>query len=203
MTTRYYSRVRAVQQLLPLLSRSKSAHVLNVLGGGEEGPLNEDDLDLKSPKNFSFIQASIHSATMLTLVLERFASQYPKISFVHAFPGLTATPLLTRGSKGIAGFLLRWIVSPLINTFIASGVDEVASRTLLYLTNPRYSVPGTFGDLPAQHRVTQTPLGLFLVNGKGEAASNEKILVDLRQRVSERVWDHTQEIFERVTTQKP
>lgn len=202
MTTRYYSRIRAIQKFLPLLSKSAQPHVINVLAGGQEGPLDEQDLDLRKPGNFSFIKSSVHSGTMLTLALERLASENPSISFVHAFPGLTATPLLTRGSQGIAGVFLRWIVQPFLTTFVAASVASVAAKVLFYSTNARYTAPETrktAAPLPTGLSVLRTtPRQLFLVGADGEATGDEKLLGDLRARVSEKVWEHTQEVFRTV-----
>ncbi|KAF7328186.1 Dehydrogenase/reductase SDR family member 12 [Mycena venus] len=49
ITTRYYARLRAVQELLPLLNNpaAQSPRVVSVLAGGIEGPLHERDLDLR------------------------------------------------------------------------------------------------------------------------------------------------------------
>jgi NAD(P)-dependent dehydrogenase (short-subunit alcohol dehydrogenase family) len=100
MTTRYYSRLRAVQLLLPLLNNStavQSPRVISVLSGGLEGPINEQDLDLGDPQNYSYWNAAVHSATMRTLALERIARQNPRLSTVHWFPGPVATPGSQKG----------------------------------------------------------------------------------------------------------
>jgi NAD(P)-dependent dehydrogenase (short-subunit alcohol dehydrogenase family) len=47
MTTRYYSRLRVIQKLLPLLNNAQSPRIISVLAGGMEGPLKESDLDLR------------------------------------------------------------------------------------------------------------------------------------------------------------
>ena len=99
MTTRYYSRLRAVQQLLPLLNKADSPRIISVLAGGMEGPLNESDLDLRDPLNWSFWNSSVHSATMGTLALERFARENPRLSIVHWYPGPVATPGLAKAEK--------------------------------------------------------------------------------------------------------
>ncbi|KAF7555936.1 hypothetical protein G7Z17_g1814 [Cylindrodendrum hubeiense] len=202
MTTRYYSRARAIQLLLPLLNQSQNPHVINVLAAGLEAPLVEDDLDLVKPGNFSMDSSSKQAATMLTLVLERWAALNPNISFVHQFPGLVATPLLTRGSSGISGFLMRWIVSPILNTFFATSAEDAGAKSLFHATNARYTVPATADravPIPeGLERAERSPGGVFLVSDKSEYAENEKVLVDQR-RLTEKVWEHTQQIFARVT----
>lgn len=202
MTTRYYSRIRAIQLLLPLLNASPNPHVTNILAGGQEAPLIEDDLDLARPGNFSFIQASKHSATMLTLMLEKFASENPVVSFVHAFPGPVATPTLTRGSSGIVAILMRWIISPFVNTFIAESVINSGAKALFYATNARYTVSSREALAAAMPegvgKARQSKGGVFLVHQNGEPAGDERLLDDLR-KASEAVWEHTTDVFERVT----
>ncbi|CAM1509617.1 Fc.00g033560.m01.CDS01 [Cosmosporella sp. VM-42] len=201
MTTRFYSRTRAIELLLPLLNRSDNPHVTNILAGGQEGPIDEDDLDLARPGNYSFIKGSVHSATMLTLLLERFAKENPKISFVHAYPGLTSTPTFTRGSSGIVGFLFRWFISPVLTT-LATSADDVGARALFYATNARYTVESTAASanpIPqGLDKAKQSAGGVFLVDAKSESADNEKVLGELRVNVGEKVWNHTREVFERV-----
>lgn len=205
MTTRYYSRVQAIQLLLPLLNRSENPHVTNILAGGQEGPLLDDDLDLAQPGNYTFVRGSIHSATMLTLSLEKFASENPSISFVHAYPGLTSTPSLTRGSSGVASILLRWIVSPIAHTFFASSAEDVGARALFYATNSRYTVSqksNQAAPLPqGLSTAGQTGQGVFLVDHKGDTPQNEDLLRGLREKSTERVWTHTLQIFDRVAKQ--
>ncbi|KAH6884864.1 hypothetical protein B0T10DRAFT_539774 [Thelonectria olida] len=203
MTTRYYSRARAVQLLIPLLNQSANPHVTTILAGGQEAPLLEDDLDLAKPGNFSIVRSSVHSATMLTLFLERLASENPKISFVHAFPGLTSTPLLTRGSSGIVSVLLRWIFVPIVTSLFAYPVKDVGAKTLFYATNARFSVAETAAlntPLPeGLPKADQTAGGIFLVGEKGDPVDNEKVLVGLRKQLAEKVWVHTTQIFDKVT----
>jgi NAD(P)-dependent dehydrogenase (short-subunit alcohol dehydrogenase family) len=104
--TRYYSRLRAAQGLLPLLNAAASPRVVSILAGGHEAKMNEEDLDLRKPGNYSIISAAVHSATMLTLAYEYLARENPRISFVHAFPRFVATPLFTRGSTGVLRLLM-------------------------------------------------------------------------------------------------
>jgi hypothetical protein len=203
MTTRYYSRTRAIQLLLPLLNASPNPHVTNILAGGQESPLIQDDLDLVKPGNFSFIQASKHSATMLTLMLEKFATENPKISFVHAYPGFVATPTLTRGTSGILAVFMRWIVSPILTTLFAESESDAGAKALLYLTNAAYTVPETESlAAPAPNglaKVKRSNGGVFLLNQNGEASDNEKVLGELRTGATELVWKHTTGVFDRVT----
>ncbi|KAK5447756.1 hypothetical protein LTS15_009254 [Exophiala xenobiotica] len=205
MTTRYYSRLRAAQGLVPLLNAAPNPRVVSILAGGQEGKINETDLDLRKPGNYSIAGAAIHSATMLTLSLEHLARENPRISFVHAFPGWVATPILSRGSKGLLRLLMTWVVQPLVALF-ATSAEEAGARALFYSTSDRYSVSDN-GMVPLVEGIEKSPKtqgGIFLSNDKSESVNNEKLLADFRaRRVDEKVWRHTMEIFDACATNAP
>ncbi len=198
MTTRYYSRIRATQLLLPLLDAAPSPHVVSVLAGGLEAAINEKDLSLSGPKAFSLAASNNHTTTMMTLSLEHLAREYPRVSFVHTFPGIVATPLLGKTSNNFfLGFILRRIMMPLMGLF-AMSTTEAGARGLFYATSARYSVDGR-GLVPLSEGVEaakRTEGRVFLVDAKGESAENEKVLGDLRKRgVDNQIWEHTMEVF--------
>jgi len=197
MTTRYYSRLLAAQGMLPLLNAAAHPRVVSILAGGQEGKMNEDDLDLRKPGNFSIFTSAVHSATMLTLSYERLARENPRISFVHAFPGIVATPLFSRGSSGLLRLVMVWIVQPLMNIF-ATSAEDAGARALFYSTSDRYSVSD--GRVPLIEDMEKSPKsfgGVFLINEKSESVDNEKVLADLRARgVDEKVWKHTMDVFD-------
>ncbi|OKL62948.1 hypothetical protein UA08_01764 [Talaromyces atroroseus] len=201
LTTRFYSRIRITQLLLPLLNQSQSPHVLSILAGGKEGPIHEDDLGLDRPENFYVSSANTQTATMMTLALEHLASENPRISFVHAFPGLVATPLMTRISSGIRGVLIRYLVAPVLSFFVRS-VSEAGQRGLFTATSARYSVDDGIVPLAGGlQKVERSKGGVFLIDENGEAPDNEKVLEDLRKRgVDKKVWDHTMEVFADVSS---
>ncbi|MCJ1384399.1 hypothetical protein MMC17_007515 [Xylographa soralifera] len=188
MTTRYYSRLRAVQRLLPLLNNAAapSPRVVSVLAGGLEGPLNEDDLDLRDPPNWSFWNASVHAATMGTLALEWLARENPRLSIVHWYPGPVATPGLARAQRfGMSQ------ANPMRQ-------EEAGARAVFLATSDRYAVQGG-GLVPVPEGlgvVKKSGGGIFLVDPQGESTDNEGLLAGLRERgVDETVWSFTQKVF--------
>lgn len=189
MTTRYYSRLRAVQQLLPLLNHAAvpSPRILTVLAGGMEGPLNEPDLDLRDPRHWSFWNASVHAATMSTLALERLAREHPRLSVVHWFPGGVKTPGLARAQQ--------FGMSP---PNPASAADAGA-RALFLATSDRYAVPGSGSLVPVPEGlagVKRSGGGIFLVGAEGDGVDNEGVLAGMRKRgVDETVWKFTLKVF--------
>jgi NAD(P)-dependent dehydrogenase (short-subunit alcohol dehydrogenase family) len=186
MTTRYYSRLRAVQQLLPLLNNSPSPRIVSVLGGGIEAPLNELDLDLRDPANWSFMKAAFQSATMGTLALERLAQKNSRLSIVHWFPGPVATPGLAKAKE-------YGMVPP-----NQMKLEESGARAVFVATSDRYSTNGE-GLVPVPDglgAVKKSGGGIYLVNPLGEGTDNERLLAELRQRkVDEKVWSFTQKVF--------
>jgi NAD(P)-dependent dehydrogenase (short-subunit alcohol dehydrogenase family) len=193
MTTRYYSRQRALELVLPLLNNSEltSPRVVSVLAGGMEAAINEEDLDLRDSKNWSFWNSSVHSATMATLAFERVARSHPRLSIVHSYPGPVITPGLVRAAK----FGLK--------TSSPQSQEEGGARALFYATSDRYGVKEGLVPLPEQLGVSQkTGGGVFLVDALSEGIDNEAVLSDMRQRkVDEKVWDFTHKLFAKVDDQ--
>ncbi|KAK7428173.1 hypothetical protein QQZ08_005239 [Neonectria magnoliae] len=185
MTTRYYTRLCALQKLLPLLNNAASPRVVSVLAAGLEGPLNEDDLDLRDPAHWSHWNASVHSATMGTLALEKLARENPRLSIVHWLPGPTSTPGLARIER-----LSKAWPNPMAQ-------EEAGARALFLATSDRYAVNGGLLPVPEGLEVAKkSGGGIFLVDPKGENTGNEDLLGDFRKRgVDEAVWSFTQKVF--------
>lgn len=185
MTTRYYSRLRALEGLLPLLNSAETPRVVSVLAAGQEGPINESDLDLKNPANWSPWGSSVQVTTMGTLVLEKLARENPRLSIVHWFPGPVTTPGLERvKASGLE------IGDPMSQ-------DEGGARALFLATNDRFAVRSGLVPVPAGLEVARkSGGGIFLVDPLGEIVDNEKVLSSLRDRnVDKKVWDFTQKVF--------
>ena len=66
MTTRCYSRIRAVHGLLPLLNAAASPRVVSILAGGQEGRMNEEGLNLR----MQGVRTSLAGAPTLTRLRE-------------------------------------------------------------------------------------------------------------------------------------
>ncbi|KAL9039461.1 MAG: hypothetical protein Q9214_004870, partial [Letrouitia sp. 1 TL-2023] len=88
----YYSRMRFIHNLLPLLNQSPAPRVVSVLAGGQERRLITDDLGLKH--HFSLLNVIDQTTTMHTLALEHIAKTNPSISFLHVYPGWVQTDIM-------------------------------------------------------------------------------------------------------------
>lgn len=171
---RYYGRVRFAQNLLPVMSRY--ARVISVLGGGKEGKIFEDDLDLE--RNYSIMNSMGQMTSMMTLSWDKLAEQNPEKSFIHTYPGLVSTGLLGKSATGILGLLFRYVVDPIAYWF-ALTPEEVGERTLYYGTDERYA------------------RGSWSVEENGEPQT-AKALVEYRERgMADKITEHNQKIFER------
>lgn len=188
MTTRYYSRLRAVQQLLPLLDNAAHPRVLSVLAAGKEGPINEEDLDLRTPENWTPWSSSVQATTLHTLALERFAHLNPKVSIAHWYPGFVDTVLLARAKASGMD----------IGEAPTMSVDESGARCLFYATSGLYAVRD--GLVPAPEGVAAVEKsggGIFQLGVQGEYVENEKVLAGLRERgVDETAWKFAEGVYE-------
>jgi len=83
---RYYTRLRFVYNLLPLLNASPSPRVVSILAGGKETEVDLDDLEFRN--NFNGFKAAGNGATQTSLAFEELAKNNPNITFIHKFPGM-------------------------------------------------------------------------------------------------------------------
>ena len=210
ISLRYYVRMRFVQNLLPLLSASPSSRIVSIHGGGKEGRLNEDDLELKH--SFSVRNAAVHTSTMNTLALAEVASSHPSISCVHVFPGVVITGSFATFSEDWyfpLRFLFMWVVLPFAKLFTVS-LPESGERHLFHATSARYppagvrDPPGAGVALPKGVEVARgwdrrEGSGCYVLIWNGETVGDEKLFEEYRKKdMGKRIWEHTQQVFDRV-----
>jgi hypothetical protein len=122
--------MRFVHNLLPELTAASKepnslSRVVTVLATGSEGPIIEDDLELKH--NFTFRNCRNHAIVMNDFACEELARQHPGTAFVHIFPGYVKTGLLDHG-----GMLLKVVgrVAQVVLTLMAVSPEESGERNL-------------------------------------------------------------------------
>lgn len=202
--------MRFVHNLLPLLLSSPSSRIVSIHGAGKEGRLIEADLELRH--NFSMANAAMHTATMNTLALAEVASSHPSISCVHVFPGVVVTgafATLAEDWYWPLRFLFLQGVLPLAKLFTVS-LQETGERHLFHATSARYppagvrDPPGGGVTLPQGVKVARGSdwkegSGCYLLNRVGEPTGDKNLLEGYRkQDMGKRIWEHTQEVFNRV-----
>lgn len=203
MAIRYYSRLRIVLDLLPLLERSAhGARVVDVLSAGHEGPIFPDDLALTQPAHSGAVVAMSAAATYTTLAFERLAALHPGVAFVHTFPGAVHTKAYGRPEYlgSLARFLFNWVLFPLLGWAIGTSAEEAGERTLFAATSPEFR-PARDGEAEgaALGSDGKKGSGAYTVNEKCEVIRNDKVLGPLRgEGMVEKVWEFTVRELERI-----
>ncbi|KAJ1311775.1 hypothetical protein OPQ81_010243 [Rhizoctonia solani] len=161
----YYARWKFVYDLMPLLEKAKlqgeEARVLTILAAGTNGKLDESDLDLK--KGYGLKAAGDSATAMNDYMVEDFAAQHPDMAFIHAFPGVVRTPMLTEFHWSIK------ILMPLIRMMSVSPA-ECAQWMLYALLDPKFAK------------------GPFFINNHAEDVGANKNSTPALRRL---VWEHT------------
>ncbi|KAJ4294993.1 hypothetical protein N0V90_007001 [Kalmusia sp. IMI 367209] len=214
MGTVYYNRIRIPQNLLPLLVRASTtsplARVLDVAGGTKEGYIDTSDI---SALRIPFRQIRPHLTSMHTLALESLADQAPTVSFVHDFPGAVLTPLYDE-IPGLAGFGMRILgkVLWLFSRWMVVPLEESGERHVFLGTSAKYP-PGE-GDaagvgladgMETNKTTDRLQCGVYSVDWDCEGPGQHviRLLKGLRENgVKEKVWEHTNSEFERITNGK-
>ena len=208
ISLRYYVRARFIQNLLPLLSAPPTSRIVSVLAGGKEGKLNESDLELAH--SFSVQAAAVHTATMNTLALAEIAATHPSISCLHIFPGLVMTKAIgdsfTEGWALPLRLLWAYVVLPIAKLFAVT-LSESGQRHLFHATSARYkptAKPGAGvalqqGSTVAKGEDGKEGTGCYILNYDGEPTGDQKLFDEYRKKdMGKKIWQHNDEIFERV-----
>lgn len=205
---RYYARMRFVQNLLPLLEAEPSSpgRVVSVLGGGFEGNINTNDLDLKH--GYNIVSCAMHSVTMTSLAMEHLAASH-RVSFVHTYPGLVGTNIYTNSFPAPLAAVYNYGMWPLMYPFSVN-IDESGQRNLFHSTSMRYPANKLQASSEAQDTALPDGLqvavgsngtvgsGAYLMNWKGETSAGGKKMQKLREQgVAQKVWEHTTNLLDR------
>lgn len=89
-----------------------------------------NDLDLK--KGYGLKAAGDHATAMNDLMVEEFAEKHPDMAFIHAFPGIVRTPMLTEFHWSLK------LLKPVLPLFTVSPAD-CAQWMLHMLLDPQFS----------------------------------------------------------------
>ncbi|KAH8598704.1 hypothetical protein B0O99DRAFT_613990 [Bisporella sp. PMI_857] len=197
-TIQYYSRIRIISNLLPLLRRAPAARVLNVLNGGREGdiPVLESDLGLLKPENYKWTAVIAQTTTFTTLALEHLAQDLANknITFIHAFPGLVRTQIFSRleapeGSSFISRVFTTILtrIAYTVQYILGVTIEVCGTRQAWILTDGRFNTGGALRTNEKNEIVT--------------GGAGEKMLERYRASgLTAKVWDFTLGQFEKATS---
>jgi hypothetical protein len=191
-TLSYYSRMRFVSNLLPLIRKSRHARILSVLNAGAEKPLLETDLGLQ--ENWSFAGVLNHTVTMTSLAFSHLSREEDNkdITFLHSAPGLVKTTIFERlqAPEG-SGWMWR-VMLPVIKMMAgamywitAVDVEESGERQSFLLLSEEFD--------PGPWRVDQWCEVVSAVEG----GVVEKYV---EGGWEQKVWEHTVGVFEKALT---
>ncbi|KAL2067968.1 hypothetical protein VTL71DRAFT_16066 [Oculimacula yallundae] len=209
---RYYSRLRFIYNLLPLLKASPLPRVISILAGGQEKAIDIHDLEVKN--DFTFIKAAENGTTQTTLALEELAKTNPEITFIHKYPGFVNSGVIDRllasasGLYALPATVARWCVVPVVNLF-STTIDEAGERVLFLATSERYpasksrEIAGV--ALPAGVNVAEASVvkngvgnGVYRLLANDESAKESPVMVGYRHDGTDKlVWEETQASWER------
>jgi hypothetical protein len=160
MSLVYYSRMRFITKLLPLLlASSLPARAVSVYGPGRDTNWIPDDLSLRSPKNYSFWNAGCHVAYFTTFFMEYLAAQHPgKLALTHYFPGLILSDGFADPTHPLWFRALFKYGGPLIKMMPMSLAPEECGARTLFNVSPRFP-PRTL-DGKAADLVNAGPIGV-------------------------------------------
>ncbi|KAK6000809.1 hypothetical protein QM012_003534 [Aureobasidium pullulans] len=201
---RYYARMRFTQNLLPLLEAAETqpGRVVSVLGGGFEGNINADDLELKH--NYNIVSCAMHSVTMTSLAMEHLAASH-RASFVHVYPGLVGTNIYTNSFPPPLAAVYNYGMWPLMYPFSVN-INESGQRQLFHATSDHYPANGLArsGDKAAVGSDESVGSGAYLMNWKGETFPAGEQMRSLRaQGMAHQVWEHTTNLLSRAVQMQP
>jgi hypothetical protein len=202
----YYSRIRFITNLLPLLQYAPDLRrVVFVAGGSKEGPLDPTDFQaLRIPL------ASIrgHLTSLVSLGLETVAKSAPDVSFIHDYPGTVKTTLLSR-MPGMRGLYIRSLVW-LLGYWICVPIEESGERHLYLATSAKFpplsgrgNTAVSLGDRIdiAKGMTGRIGSGVYSVGWDCESSPPAvlELLAGFRDRgMVEEVWRHTEGEFKRI-----
>ncbi|PVH95204.1 hypothetical protein DM02DRAFT_691233 [Periconia macrospinosa] len=183
----YYSRLRLISNLLPLLHRSPQPRVLSILNGTKEKKIKEDDIGLE--KEWGIVAVVNHTTMCTSLAFDYLASNDSQkhITFLHVTPGFvsTDTPRTAHPPKsnGLAQWALIYvfqIVSGWIIKYFGMAARESGERHAYELTSDAF-VPGC-----------------WRVDHLNEVVPDNQVLVQYRKAGwGEKIWEFTVGVWEK------
>jgi len=180
----YYSRLRIISNLMPLLHRSPQPRVLSVLNGTKEKPIDEHDIGLE--KNWGIIPVVNHATLFTSLSFDYLAAHdnHKHIVFLHTTPGLVDTgspkPKPTRANGWLQWVLLSifQFISSYVVRYSGMSLKESGERYAFELTNDAYS-PGS-----------------WRLDKLCDVVPDNEVLVRYQQGGwAEKIWEYTQNVW--------
>ncbi|KAH6691171.1 hypothetical protein DL95DRAFT_445879 [Leptodontidium sp. 2 PMI_412] len=195
----YYSRIRLITLLLPLLLSSllpTGARITSIYAAGMESSLYPTDISLRT--HYSFTNVRSHVVYMTTLFFETLTQKYPgKLAATHVYPGLVVTPGFYLEGYPVWFRVLRGVVGGFVGWAVGMGREEAGDRMVWTLGGEGFLPRGVEGRGMVMGTDGVRGGGAYAVGRLGEVCQTGKVYVKIRKGdLKERVWEHTMRAFE-------
>jgi hypothetical protein len=205
MAINYYSRMRIVLNLLPCLEQAVTegelARVITVLAAGSEKDiLNPDDLELKH--NFNIHECLAHCVIMTDFMVEELSQRHPDVSFSHSFPGSVKSGIANQLTS--AARLAVKVLFATANSWLLDSTES-GERHLFQMTsqcfksaNRNVGLAPPKGLGPTRGMNGEFGSGAYLLDWDCKPTGEQDTIDKYRaQGLGPRVWQHTEDVFER------
>lgn len=202
LSTVYYTRIRFIMQLLPLLtaSRLSAASVVSVYAGTFEDGTKSGQFPIGCPSDATYGISTVrkHTSFMKTFVFEELADKNSgKIRLTHIYPGLVDGPGFNNPEAPM-WFKIVWrLMKPLMGLYMTS--PEVCGQVMLYLATEDFPARADNNDRKSTVRSSQGVPGggAYSVGQRGDAQKGIMYEKVRKADTSKRIWDHTMAVLER------
>jgi NAD(P)-dependent dehydrogenase (short-subunit alcohol dehydrogenase family) len=202
LSTTYYSRIRFILQLIPLLTASpKPGHVISVYAGGFEDGTKPGELPIGCPPDAEYGVGGVRKYTgfMKTFVFEQLAEKYAgKLSLTHIYPGLVDGPTFYSPDMP-AWFRFVWrLMKPLASLYMTSADD--CGAVMASLATDRYPAKGQQVSVadPARSSDDMAGGGSYALGQRGDAQKGVMYAKVRKEDTAKLCWDHTMEVLARI-----
>lgn len=205
MSLLYYSRIRFLLNLTPLLLHSlnpSGAHVISIFAGTMEDRIDAKNLPIGPPCPAAYGVTSVrtHVSFMKTYLFEALAeANTGNISYIHVYPGLVDGPTFLSKVNPL-WFRVLWRVAKVLMGWYMTK-PEVCGEVMVFLGMGRYparGVDGRKGGEVAFSSMRERGGGAYAVGQRGDE-KKEVSYAKLRQSdTRDRVWKHTMGVLEGV-----
>jgi hypothetical protein len=208
ISTTYYSRIRFILQLMPLLTSSPlPAHVISIYAGATEDSTTPGEVPIGCPPPETYGVTGVRKNTcfMTTFLFEELAEKHAgKLSLSHIFPGLVDGPTFT-GSDMPTWFKFVWAIVKPLAWLVYMTSPAVCGAVMVYLATPQFPAKPAVEDDGSLVRGDQVARGTKGQAGGGAYALGQRADVENKGRswekfrtegMSKKVWDHTMEVLE-------
>jgi hypothetical protein len=203
MSLLYYSRMRFIQNLTPLLlASSETAHVISIFAGNMEDSIKPGEEPIGTPpaETYGITTVRRNTCFMKTFYFEELAEKHAgKISFVHIYPGLVD------GEGFYSDVQPKWfrviwpVFKVLLSWYMTSSAD--CGDVMVFLATKRYPAKGGESGSIQTAYSSQRQLGggAYAVGQRGDENKNVSWAKVRREDTGERVCAHTKQTLEDVT----